>query len=440
MLTEKARQIWLSAMTRVDVATILPERIRLEQGILWIDNKDFVLTNYDEILLIGMGKASLEMGGVMETMIHLPNLKGILVTNRRSHRSVKSEVIVAGHPVPNQQSEFAAKKIIQLLDNSKTNSLVIFLISGGGSSLVELPVEGVSLHDIQETNRVLVTCGADIQEINIIRKVLSQIKGGKLRRFLKGDTCAIYLSDVKTGDLKSLASGPLVNEKITSETVSNIMEKYHLNTRLPTTVKDYLSALPTVVRENAVEAQNNITHFLLMDNLKIVSIAAEFARARGMYVEFHADQIDGHYKEVADLLLRQLLRLRQQYPDKTVALISGGEVTCPVEGEGIGGRNMEFTLYAIQQSTNLIKDAEVVILSSGSDGIDGISSAAGAIFSTNDYQRAVMNGLDATEFLSRNDSHSFFQQTGGLLYCGASGNNIRDLRMLIAGTTKKVEF
>jgi glycerate-2-kinase len=436
MLTVKAHQIWLSALCAVDVATILRQRIRLENGILWIDNKDYVLTNYDEILLIGMGKASLEMGEVMETMIHHPNMQGLLVTNRRSYRSVKSEVIVAGHPVPNQQSEFAARKIIQLLENSKTNSLVVFLISGGGSSMVELPVESVSLRELQETNRVLVTCGADIQEINIIRKVLSQIKGGKLKRYLKGEACAIYLSDVKTGDLKSLASGPLIDEKITPETVYNIMEKYHLDTRLPATVKDYLSALPAEVRENGVEAQKNIIHFLLMDNLKIVSVAAEFARAQGMQVEFHSNQIDGHDKEVADLLLQQLLRLQQQYPEKIVALISGGEVTCPVKGNGIGGRNMEFTLYAVQQATSLIKDAEVVILSSGSDGIDGISSAAGAIFSTNDYQRAVVNGLNASDFLSHNDSHSFFQQTGGLLCCGATGNNIRDLRILIAETTK----
>lgn len=437
MLTVKARQIWLSALCAVDVATILRERIRLEQGILWIDNKDYVLTNYDEILLIGMGKASLEMGEVMETMIHHPNMQGLLVTNRRNCRSVKSEVIVAGHPVPNQQSEFAARKIIQLLENSKTNSLVIFLISGGGSSMVELPVESVSLRDLQETNRVLVTCGADIQEINIIRKVLSQIKGGKLKRYLKGEACAIYLSDVKTGDLKSLASGPLIDGKITPEMVSNIMKKYLLDTRLPTTVKDYFSALPAEVRENGVEAQKDIIHFLLMDNLKIVSVAAEFARAQGMQVEFHSNQIDGHYKEVADLLLQQLLRLQQQYPEKIVALISGGEVTCPVKGNGIGGRNMEFTLYTVQQATSLIKDAEVVILSSGSDGIDGISSAAGAIFSTNDYQGAVVSGLNAPDFLSHNDSHSFFQQTGGLLCCGTTGNNIRDLRILIAETTKR---
>jgi hydroxypyruvate reductase len=377
------------------------------------------------------------MGGVMENMIPHPNLKGILVTNRRSRRSVKSEVIVAGHPVPNQQSEFAARKIIQLLENSRTNSLVIFLISGGGSSLVELPVEGISLRDIQETNRVLVTCGADIQEINIIRKALSQIKGGKLRRFLKGDACALYLSDVKTDDLKTLASGPIIDEKITSEMIFKLMAKYHLDTRLPAAVSAYLCSLPTVIGENAVEAEKNITHLLLMDNLKIVSVAAEIARSHSMYVEFHSDQIDGHYKEAADLLLRQLLRLQQQYPDKIVALISGGEVTCPVGGEGIGGRNMEFTLYALQQATSLLKDAEVIILSSGSDGIDGISSAAGAIFSTNDYQRTVQNGLDAADFLSRNDSHSFFQQTGGLLCCGATGNNIRDLRILIAGTTKR---
>ena len=437
MLTEKARQIWLSAMPRVDVATILRERIRLEQGTLWIDNKDFVLTNYDEILLIGMGKASLEMSGVMETMIPHPNMKGILVTNRRSRRSVKSEVIVAGHPAPNSKSEFAAQKIIQLLENSRTNTLVIFLISGGGSSLVELPVEGISLREIQETNLVLVTCGADIQEINIIRKSLSQIKGGKLKRYLMGEACAIYLSDVKTGDITSLASGPLMEQKITSEMVFKIIAKYHLDARLPATVIAYLYSLPTEERESVVETEKNITQVLLMDNLKIVSVAAEFARAQGMQVEFNSEQIDGYYKEVANFLLRQLLRLQQQYPEKIVALISGGEVTCPVDGKGIGGRNMEFTLYAIQQATNIIKDAEVVILSSGSDGIDGISSAAGAIFSTNDYQRAVLNGLNATEFLSRNDCHSFFQQTGGLLCCGTTGNNIRDLRILLAGTTKR---
>src|SRR5215510_14588509 len=163
MLTEKARQIWINALRSVDVATKLREKVRLEQGILWLDSVGIKLVDYDEILLIGMGKASLEMGGVIESIIRHPKMKGILVTNRLSRRKVNSEVVVAGHPVPNEQSEIAARKIIQILEDSKSNTLIIFLISGGGSSLVELPVEGVSLREIQETNRILVTCGADIQ-------------------------------------------------------------------------------------------------------------------------------------------------------------------------------------------------------------------------------------------------------------------------------------
>src|SRR5262249_27599997 len=157
------------------------------------------------------------------------------------------------HPVPNEQSEIAARKIIQILEDSKSHTLVIFLISGGGSSLVELPVEGVTLREVQETNRVLVTCGAEIHEINIIRKALSQIKGGKLKRILNGDAYAIYLSDVKTDDLGSLASGPLIDEKITTEMVSQIIEKYHLSNRLPAAVTAYFCSLPTVVRERIGE-------------------------------------------------------------------------------------------------------------------------------------------------------------------------------------------
>src|SRR5262249_10608396 len=152
---------------------------------------------------------------------------------------------------------------------------------------------------------------------------------GKLKRILNGDAYAIYLSDVKTDDLGSLASGPLIDEKITTEMVSQIIEKYHLSNRLPAAVTAYFCSLPTVVRERIGEGENKITHFLLMDNLKIVSMAAESARAQGMHTEVFSEQIDGHYKEVADFLLQQILRLQEQYHDKIVAFISGGEVTCP---------------------------------------------------------------------------------------------------------------
>ncbi len=430
-LKEKAKAIWLQALQAVDVTSRVQEKIRTDGEMLIFGTEIIELTQYDEIVLIGMGKASLEMGAAVEAILEPYKLKGLVVTNRRQSKPIKSEIIVAGHPLPNQASMEAARKIIQLLQTTTSNSLVIFLISGGGSALVEMPADGISLEELQEANHILVNCGATIGEINLIRKVISKIKGGNLKQYIKGKAFAIYLSDVKTDDLGSIASGPLIDAELSSWMMLQIIEKYDLFTRLPASITVHLrSQLST--EPNSSVIRTTIPHLLLMDNLSIVQAAADIARKEGIVVEECVEQIDGNYRDVAGLLLEKLQNVVERFPGKLVGLISGGEVTCLVKGRGIGGRNIEFALYSAIQAANFPLNVEVAILSSGSDGIDGSSCAAGAIASSNDFQIAFPKGLDESLFLANNDTHSFLQQTGGLLFSGPTGNNIRDLRIMLA--------
>jgi hydroxypyruvate reductase len=431
-LKQEASSILLNSLRKIDIAALVKQKVQLRQGRLSFGNRFIELADFDEILLIGFGKASFTMGSAVESLFVGYPLRGILVSNRKTQQELKSEVLIAGHPTPNANSLLAARKILAALESASARSLVLFLISGGGSSLVELPLEGISLEEMQQVNRTLVGCGATIQEINLIRKQLSGIKGGKLAQKAKDLNClALYLSDVNRGDLASLASGPLFVESGSAEWLTEIIEKYDLLRRLPAKIAAFLqpeatSASPTT----GSPARENISHLLLLENADLLEIAGTLAEDRGFQVEICDDLVEGNYREIADELLRRLALLQGRFANRKVCLISGGEVSCPVQADGIGGRNQEFVLYSATRFSNLSNNSEVVVLSCGTDGIDGVSCAAGAMISNSDFDSSTEP--EASAFIEQNDSHSFLKQSGGLLVLGPTGNNVRDLRMLLA--------
>jgi glycerate 2-kinase len=433
-LKQEARFILLNSLKNIDVQSLVKQRIQVREGTLQFAGEALRLTDFEEILLIGFGKASMGMGAAIESLLPYKVKRGILVTNRRSPQNLMSEIIVAGHPTPDANSLLAAKKILSALEASTEKTLVIFLISGGGSTLVELPLQGITLEALQQLNRTLVGCGATIQEINVVRKRLSQIKGGKLALHSKNLKClALYLSDVNQGDLSSLASGPLLAYEASLTQFCNIIEKYDLLQKVPLPIASILqkemsaSSLPPEPQE-----QSNITHMLLSENADLLKIAANEAEKRGFKVEICLDLVEGDYQEIAIELLRRLMILQQKFPDQAVCLLSGGEVNCPVHADGIGGRNQEFVLYSATRFSEISNNSEVLVLSCGTDGIDGVSCAAGAMMSNIDYFQGNQLAAKASSFIEQNDSHSFLKQSGGLLVLGPTGNNVRDLRMLLA--------
>ena len=385
-------------------------------------------------ILIGFGKASLKMGAAVENALGPRLTQGLLVTDRRSV-TVKSEVIVAGHPLPDEDSLLAGKRIVDVVSASDEETLLIFLISGGGSALVEcLSSTELTLEDLQALNRVIVHCGASIREVNTVRKRLSRIKGGGLRRFIRGSkVVALYLSDVNSSDLATIASGPLLEDAAGDDDLLSVIEKYALLDRLPVRVARTLAEGLRRSSGTHVGKAVDAIHVLVGDNLTAVKSATAIAETLGFRVETETEQVEGDYRVAADRLIDRMIALGDRSAGEDVCLISGGEVACAVVGKGVGGRNQEFVVYSAERLTKLGRNRAAAVLSGGTDGIDGNSCAAAAATGTDMLQSAEARGMDVRRFIEKNNSHSFLKAVGGLVFTGPTGTNIRDIRVFLAG-------
>ncbi|HXG93987.1 MAG TPA: DUF4147 domain-containing protein [Blastocatellia bacterium] len=434
-LKEQATRIFLEMLKSIEIEDVINRRIKVEGDCFYIDDNRINLHPYEEIVLIGFGKASVRMGEALEKILGERIKRGILVCDRFIQTSLKSEVIVAGHPIPDFRSVLAAKKIIDILHTCDEKSLVIFLISGGGSSLVELPLwDDLTVEDMAQVNSVLVHCGASIREINIVRKHLSCVKGGRLGYLARKAACvALFVSDVNPGDLHSLASNPLQPDDVSLEDFFDVIDRFDLRDRLPHSVSRHIikGDIMELPKDWSGEG-HSFTNILLLENEDAIKAAAETAANMGFQVEMDFNHIEGPYSPVADDLLKDLLDFRSRVLGSRICLVSGGEVSCPAYGNGIGGRNQEFVLYSCARLVDLGTVNEVCILSCGTDGIDGNSNAAGAVADYHTIKIANMSGLEAFDFINKNDSHSFFKQVGGLVVTGPTGNNVRDIRLLLA--------
>jgi glycerate 2-kinase len=434
-LKEAAKRVFLGTLKAIELDSVIKQKLRVDGDTLTLGGEQISLDDFTEVVLIGIGKASLKMGAAVETLLGDRVKRGILVTDRRSSTKVRCDILVAGHPLPDANSLIAGERIVELVRSCGDDALIIFLISGGGSSLVELPLSGsISLEDLRVTNRVLVGCGATIREMNIVRKSLSRIKGGRLGRLAQNSKCVgLYLSDVNPGDLRSIASNPLLPEEVGDEESLDVVNRLNLMDKLPDSVV-------TVIQQESFyrfsgdwsTAESRSLTTLLLDNSNAIQAAAELARQLGFRVEVDSDLIEGEYRTVADQSVDHLLNLKSLFPHDRVCVISGGEVSCSVRGDGIGGRNQEFVLYSAARLACAGIGEGATVLSCGTDGIDGNSKAAGAVADAELVIKAARHGADASIFINSNDSHSFFKTAGGLVVTGPSGNNVRDLRILMA--------
>jgi len=333
-----------------------------------------------------------------------------------------------GHPLPNEASLEAARAAFQLLDRADSEqALVIFLISGGGSALCEWPnSDDISLADLRRANQVLVTCGARIAEVNSVRRAFSAVKGGALaRRVSRAQILTLIVSDTNRGDEASVASGPSLPTPAGAPSAIDVVERYRLESLLPEAIMN------AVQRARSSNSAPVGSHVVLLDNWT----AVEAARNKALELSFTrataAEIGELPIAEGCDLLVSKLLASET---DQTSCLISGGEFSCPVRGDGRGGRNLETALRcALLLDKNRQQDRRhYVILSAGTDGIDGNSPAAGAIADETTLERARSLSLDADYFLTRSDSYTFFEQLGDLVVTGPTGTNVRDLRILLS--------
>lgn len=387
------------------------------------------------IRVIAVGKASSAMLAALLNRLkpwtHL-DISGILIAGEEpSNLPSDFQFFQGGHPLPNEASQSAARAALKMLNELQENgaaweTLILFLISGGGSAMMELPLDpAISLDDTRSFYRDLVHSGASIAEINCLRKHFSAVKGGRLALAAQGiASLSLLISDVPPGHLDALASGPTLPDTSTVEQCREILMRYHLQSRFPPSVQQFFARrdLPETLKPESFAAKA-IT-LLSSDDL------AEAARRRAEELGFHAviDNTcdDWDYRAAADYLVDRLRSLKSIAP--RVCLISSGEVTVklPSPANGLGGRNQHFSLYA----ATLLEpsDASTVILSAGSDGIDGNSLAAGGIVDEQTLQ------AEARKSLQDFDSYTFLQRTGATVLTGPTGNNLRDLRILLSAT------
>ena len=363
--------------------------------------------------------------------------EGILIPKADPALSLPSlpasvRIYPAGHPVPDQRGVAAARKVIALLEETQANDLVLILISGGGSALLTAPVEGVSLKDLQNLNHALLACGATIQEVNTLRKHLSRVKGGQLAKLAApAATLTLILSDVIGDPLDAIASGPTVPDPTTFEMAERILKQYNLAPRLPASVIAHLQrGLHAQVPETPKKLPLCPKNIIIGNNLMAARAGLRAARKEGFNAQILTTSLRGEASQAGGVLgaiLRQMASTGEPLP-RPACVIAGGETTVTLgESPGLGGRNLELALGAVE---DLADCPNVALISLATDGDDGPTDAAGAVVTGETLARAKKRNLFPSDFLARHDAYNFFEPLGDLLKPGPTGTNVNDLNFL----------
>jgi glycerate 2-kinase len=432
-LKQLARQIFHETLAAIDIPATMQRKLRRQGTRIVCGEKTLDLKDFGKIRVVAIGKAAHAMvDGLVLSLAPFVGFEGVVSAPGLPKKAVPGlKYFAAGHPVPNEESRKAAEAILALLKKCDEKTLVFFLLSGGGSALVELPLDPKQeLEDVQQVHKALVTCGANIDEINTVRKHLSAVKGGRLGAAVEGATkITLAVSDVPVGKESALASGPTLPDPTTIEDVKRVMKAYSLSEKFPPAVRRWIDDGKMQETPKVSHAAFRKSHFCLtlgMDDL--LHPAHHAAETLGFVTCCDNSTDDWPVEKAAEALLGQLEELRAIHPGHRVALIGDGEVSSPVTGNGIGGRNSAFVLACVEK----IAGKNVAVLSAGTDGIDGNSSGAGAVADGETSKRAQEAGLDPQDFFRRSDAFTFFSQLGDAVLTGPTGNNLRDLRILLA--------
>ena len=446
-----ARDIFNETLLAVDAGEAVRRAVHLKGLRLTVRDATIDLGKRS-IYSIAIGKAALPMALALEDVIGEPFIRGLIVGPvRTSPECSTPEACVppsrwqwceGGHPLPTNTSLVAAEEAFALLDRAnKERALLIFLISGGGSAMLEWPIQqDITLADLRMANNVLINCGASIVEINSVRRAFSAVKGGRLAaRAPNCDQITMIVSDVPSGQERNVASGPTLAPSRDSPDPREINARYHLRAELPEAILRAIHANSPASFASHEFASSMRKHFVLLNNEEALATAAKAARQRGFVTEISRDIKDQRIEEGCAEILKRLEPLHngvvRNASQNSICLVSGGEFACPVNGNGIGGRNQETALRLALETENpsrQSKSTTFVALCAGTDGIDGNSPAAGAIVDSTTIQRACAIGLDPKDFLKRNDAYSFFVALGDVITTGATGTNVRDIRILLA--------
>lgn len=435
-MRREAESIFCAGLRAVEPAAAVKRFLRRDGNHLFVGDRTVDLSGLRHLYILGAGKAAAPMARAVEEILADRITDGVVCT-KYGHGAPLTHVriVEAGHPVPDENGRTGAEKIMFLASGATEKDLVLCLISGGGSALISLPSPGVTLEDKQLTTRTLLACGATIHEINTIRKHLSGIKGGLLAQAACPATIVtLILSDVVGDDLDVIASGPTVPDRSRFSDCLAIMDQYGIIERLPEAVTAHIRAgvsgkIPETPKPGDVCFEKSDT-IVVGSNSEAMMAARGAAESFGYNTVILSSMMEGETREVARVhaaMAKEILKTGNPVA-RPACLLSGGETTVTIRGNGKGGRNQEFVLAAALEIPGL---ENIVVFSAGTDGTDGPTDAAGAVADGHTLCRAGALGMIPVNHLLNNDAHPFFENLNDLVITGPTQTNVMDLRIVL---------
>jgi hydroxypyruvate reductase len=439
-LRAHARQIFAAGLSSADPLEAVKRQVTLDGKRLRVGGTEYNLADIRHVYVVGCGKAAAPMALALEEIFGERIADGAIVVKYGHGAPLTTiQIVEAGHPIPDENGVTGARRIMEIVANAGVADLIIFVVSGGGSALLPMPAVGLTLADKQTTTQLLLACGATIGEVNAVRKHLSQLKGGRLAALAQPSrVISLILSDVVGDALEAIASGPTVADTTTFADCLEIIQQYGLASLIAPAV---LNLLERGARREFAETPKpsnpifqNVQNHIVGSNRLALAAAKQKAEALGYDTQIISSTIQGESRMVAQShtgLAKSMLK-QNRGVHRPICLLSGGETTVSVRGDGLGGRNQEFALAAALALNDTMSGRnDVVILGAGTDGTDGPTDAAGGIVDATTIRRGKSKGLDAEKFLARNDSYHFLKATGDLLITGPTLTNVMDLQIML---------
>lgn len=425
-----------AGLRTVDPYEAVCRHVRLQRGRLTIGSQQYPLQKQNRIVVVGAGKASARMAQALEHRLGARIDRGLVVVKYGHGAPTKKiRIVEAGHPVPDAHGLQAGRAILKLVRTLKPDDLLIVLLSGGASSLLPAPAPGMSLKDKQQTTKLLLRSGATIQEMNAVRKHLSQVKGGQLASATAAPVASLILSDVIGNDLGTIGSGPTAPDSTTFREAWAILERYRATTRIPASVRRRLRAgIDKTVAETPKAGASlfcRVHNVLIGDNQAAVDAVAKAAKKEGLHRLILSTTVTGEAREIAKLfgaMAREIASCGRPVR-RPCCVIVGGETTVTVRGQGRGGRAQEFALAAAMEIAGL---PDVWVAGFATDGTDGPTSVAGAVVDGETVARAKQGKLNLFRALQDNNAYPFFKKLDGHIVTGPTGTNVNDLYLLLA--------
>ena len=439
-LNQKARKLSLdsleSALNAVDPKRIIKSRISLQNSVLKVNGYSFDLKRFKHVYVVGGGKASGSMAEALEQILSKHITDGFInIPRGTKHKTKVIKLHEASHPIPDETGVEGTRRILEIAEKAGENDLVICLISGGGSSLMPLPRGDISIVDKKKITEALLKCGATINEINTVRKHISNFKGGWLaKKAYPATVLNLILSDVIGDPLDFIASGPTVPDSTTFHEAVKILKKYELWNTVPESIRKVLSDGEKGLIPETPKADDQVfkkVFTVVVGNNRFASLAAcESLRSNGLNTLLLTSTLEGEARHVGTVLasIAREISISQNPVSKPAGIVAGGETTVTVKGKGLGGRNQEIALSAALKLEGM---NGVVLASLSTDGVDGPTDAAGAIVDGKTLERAANKGLNPEEFLAENNSYNFFSELGDLIFTGPTGTNVNDVSVII---------